>query len=247
MEKVIKKSQSNMEMKIPFLDYKAVNAPYFDEIQEAMMRVVHSGWYVLGPEVNTFEDELAEYCGTKYCVGLSSGLDALILILEAWIELGRIDQGDEVIVPANTYIATILAITKAGLSPVLVEPNLDDYNISCDEIEKAITARTKLILPVHLYGQCADMDKINAIAKRHKLLVMEDAAQAQGALYKGSRAGSLGDAAAHSFYPGKNLGAIGEAGAVTTSDSELAEMVSKLRNYGSEKKYHNEVKGLIIV
>lgn len=244
MEKVIKKSQSNMEMKIPFLDYKAVNAPYFDEIQEAMMRVVHSGWYVLGPEVNTFEDELAEYCGTKYCVGLSSGLDALILILEAWIELGRIDQGDEVIVPANTYIATILAITKAGLSPVLVEPNLDDYNISCDEIEKAITARTKLILPVHLYGQCADMDKINAIAKRHKLLVMEDAAQAQGALYKGSRAGSLGDAAAHSFYPGKNLGAIGEAGAVTTSDSELAEMVSKLRNYGSEKKYHNEVKGL---
>lgn len=231
-------------MKIPFLDYKAVNAPYFDEIQEAMMRVVKSGWYVLGPEVNTFEDELAEYCGAKHCVGVSSGLDALILILEAWIELGKIDRGDEVIVPANTYIATILAITKAGLSPVLVEPNLDDYNISCDEIEKAITARTKLILPVHLYGQCADMDKINAIAKRYKLLVMEDAAQAQGALYKGSRAGSLGDAAAHSFYPGKNLGAIGEAGAVTTSDSELAEMISKLRNYGSEKKYHNEVKGL---
>jgi dTDP-4-amino-4,6-dideoxygalactose transaminase len=244
MEKVMKSPEDNMEMKIPFLDYKAVNAPYFDEIQEAMMRVVKSGWYVLGPEVSAFEKELAHYCGAKHCVGVSSGLDALILILEAWIELGKIDRGDEVIVPANTYIATILAITKAGLSPVLVEPNLDDYNISCDKIEKAITTRTKLILPVHLYGQCADMDKINAIAKRYKLLVIEDAAQAQGALYKGSRAGSLGDAAAHSFYPGKNLGAIGEAGAVTTSDSELAEMISKLRNYGSEKKYHNEVKGL---
>jgi dTDP-4-amino-4,6-dideoxygalactose transaminase len=244
MEKVIKKSQSNMEMKIPFLDYKAVNAPYFEEIEKAMMRVVHSGWYVLGPEIDAFEDELAGYCGTEHCVGVSSGLDALILILEGWKELGRLKEGDEVIVPANTYIASILAISTVGLTPVLVEPDLDSYNISPTEVEKAITPRSRVILPVHLYGQCADMDAINTIAEQHGLLVMEDAAQAQGALYKKSKAGSLGDAAAHSFYPGKNLGAIGEAGAVTTNDSELAEMITKLRNYGSEKKYHNQVKGL---
>lgn len=231
-------------MKVSFLDYKAVNAPYFEEIQTAMERVVHSGWYVLGPEVKAFEGELADYCGVEHCVGVSSGLDALILTIEAWVELGRLKQGDEVIVPANTYIATILAITKAGLCPVLVEPDMEDYNISCDQIEEALTPRTKLILPVHLYGQCADMDRIHAIAKTHGLLVMEDAAQAQGALYHGRKAGSLGDAAAHSFYPGKNLGAIGEAGAVTTNDADLADMVAMLRNYGSQKKYHNLVKGL---
>lgn len=231
-------------MKVPFLDYKAVNAPYFEEIQAAMERVVQSGWYVLGPEVKAFERELADYCGVEHCVGVSSGLDALILTIEAWVELGRLKQGDEVIVPANTYIATILAITKAGLCPVLVEPDMEDYNISCEQIEEALTPKTKLILPVHLYGQCADMDRIHAIAKTHGLLVMEDAAQAQGASYQGRRAGSLGDAAAHSFYPGKNLGAIGEAGAVTTNDDDLADMVAMLRNYGSEKKYHNLVKGL---
>ena len=230
--------------KIPFLDYQAVNAPYFEEIQEAMMRVVHSGWYVLGPEVKAFENELASYCGTQRSVGVSSGLDALILILEAWKEMGKLVEGDEVIVPANTYIASILAISKARLTPVLVEPELDSYNISSEEIEKAITSKTKVILTVHLYGQCADMDAINAIANHHSLLVMEDAAQALGATYKGRKAGALGDAAAHSFYPGKNLGAIGEGGAVTTNDSELADMVAKLRNYGSEKKYHNQVKGV---
>jgi dTDP-4-amino-4,6-dideoxygalactose transaminase len=233
-----------MGMQIPFLDYKAVNAPYFEELEKAIKRVVRSGWYVLGPEVDAFEDELADYCGSKHCVGVSSGLDALILILEAWKELGKLALGDEVIVPANTYIASILAISKVGLTPVLVEPDLDSYNISPAEIKKAITSRTRVILPVHLYGQCADMNAINALAKQHALLVMEDAAQAQGALYEKSRAGSLGDAAAHSFYPGKNLGAIGEAGAVTTDDPELAEMIIKLRNYGSEKKYHNQVKGL---
>jgi len=230
--------------KIPFLDYQAVNAPYFEEIQEAMMRVVHSGWYVLGPEVKAFENELASYCRTQRSVGVSSGLDALILILEAWKEMGKLIEGDEVIVPANTYIASILAISKARLTPVLVEPELDSYNISPEEIEKAITSKTKVILTVHLYGQCADMDAINAIANHHSLLVMEDAAQALGATYKDRKAGALGDAAAHSFYPGKNLGAIGEGGAVTTNDSELADMVAKLRNYGSEKKYHNQVKGL---
>jgi len=229
---------------IPFLDYKAVNAPYFEEIQDAMMRVVTSGWYVLGPEVSSFEKELASYCGTSCAVGVSSGLDALILILEAWKELGKLKVGDEVIVPANTYIASILAISKAGLTPVLVEPKIESYNVSPLEVEKAITSRSKVILPVHLYGQCADMEPICAIARKYGLLVMEDAAQAQGARYKGQRAGGLADAAAHSFYPGKNLGAIGEGGAVTTSDPELAEMVTKLRNYGSEKKYHNLVKGV---
>lgn len=230
--------------RIPFLDFSAVNAPYFPDIQEAMMRVVRSGRYVLGPEVNAFEEELAAYCGVSHCVGVSSGLDALILILEAWKQLGKLNAGDEVIVPANTYIASILAISKAELTPVLVEPDLESYNLDPAEVEKVVTSKTKVILPVHLYGRCADMDAINAIASQHGLLVMEDAAQAQGALYRGKRAGGLADAAAHSFYPGKNLGAIGEGGAVTTNDPQLAAMIAKLRNYGSEIKYHNQVKGV---
>lgn len=228
---------------IPFLDYRAVNAPYFEQIQNAVRRVLESGWYVLGKEVSSFEAEYASYCGTSHCVGLSSGLDALILILEAWKELGRIKTGDEVVVPANTYIASILAITKAGLEPVLVEPDEQTYNIDPFLIERAITFKTKAIMAVHLYGQCADMDSINAIAEKHGLLVMEDAAQAHGATYKEKKAGNLSHAAAHSFYPGKNLGAIGEGGAVTTNDPELANMVAVLRNYGSKKKYHNQVKG----
>lgn len=229
---------------IPFLDYRAVNESYFKEIQAAVRRVLESGWYVLGKEVSSFEAEYAAYCGTSHCVGVSSGLDALILILEAWKELGSLRVGDEVIVPANTYIASILAISKAGLAPVLVEPDERTYNIDPNRIEAAITTKTRAIIAVHLYGQCADMDSINVIARKHGLLVMEDAAQAHGATYSGRKAGSLSDAAAHSFYPGKNLGAIGEAGAVTTNDLKLANIVSILRNYGSEKKYYNQVKGV---
>lgn len=230
-------------MNIPFLDYRAVNEPYFEEIQAAVKRVLESGWYVLGTEVSSFEKEYAAYCGTAHCVGVSSGLDALVLILEGWKSLGKLQAGDEVIVPANTYIASILAISKAGLKPVLVEPDSKTYNLDPDLIEAAVTGRTKAIMAVHLYGQCADMAPIYAIAQQHNLLVMEDAAQAQGATYKDRKAGNLADAAAHSFYPGKNLGAIGEGGAVTTNDSQLAETVAMLRNYGSKAKYYNQLKG----
>jgi dTDP-4-amino-4,6-dideoxygalactose transaminase len=231
-------------MNIPFLDYRAVNEPYFAEIQQAVARVLHSGWYVLGPEVEAFEKEFAAYCGTKHCVGVSSGLDALICILEAWKLLGKLQEGDEVIVPANTYIASILAVSKVHLVPILVEPDERTYNLNPDLIETAITTKTRVIMAVHLYGQCADMERIHEIARRCNLLVMEDAAQAHGATYKGRVAGNLSDAAAHSFYPGKNLGALGESGAVTTNDPQLAEMISMFRNYGSEKKYHNKFKGL---
>lgn len=229
---------------IPFLDYRSVNEPYFAQMEEAFRRVLHSGWYVLGKEVEAFEQEYAAYCGTRHCVGVSSGLDALVLILRGWKELGRLRAGDEVIVPANTYIATILAVTEAGLVPVLVEPDQATYNLDPLRVEEVVTPRTKVILPVHLYGQCADMDPIRAIAQEYGLLVMEDAAQAQGSTYRGRKAGALSDAAAHSFYPGKNLGAIGEGGAITTDDPELARMVRLLRNYGSEVKYHNLVKGV---
>ena len=229
---------------IPFLDYRAVNEPYFDEIQDAVKRVLESGWYVLGQEVSSFESEYAAYCGTQHCVGVSSGLDALILILEAWKELGLLQLGDEVIVPANTYIASILAISKAGLVPVLVEPDEKTYNLDSSRLQDVITNKTKVIMAVHLYGQCADMDPICEVAREHDLLVMEDAAQAHGATYKDKKAGNLSDAAAHSFYPGKNLGAIGEGGAVTTNDPQLSEMIEMLRNYGSQKKYFNQVKGV---
>ena len=229
---------------IPFLDYRAVNAPYFEDIGRAVQRVLESGWYVLGEEVSSFEAEYKAYCGTNHCIGVSSGLDALILILEAWKELGKLKVGDEVIVPANTYIASILAISKSGLEPILVEPDERTYNLDPNRITDAISPKTKVIMAVHLYGQCADMDPINSMAEKHGLLVMEDAAQAHGATYKGKKAGNLSVAAAHSFYPGKNLGAVGEAGAVTSNDPELAEMISMLRNYGSKKKYHNLVKGV---
>ena len=230
-------------MKIPFLDYRAVNEPYFEEIQAAVKRVLESGWYVLGTEVASFEKEYASYCGTEHCIGVSSGLDALLLILEGWKELGKLQIGDEVIVPANTYIASILAISKAGLTPILVEPDAKTYNLDPSLIEAAITDKTKAIMAVHLYGQCADMSSIYAIAQQYGLLVMEDAAQSQGATYKDRKSGNLADAAGHSFYPGKNLGAIGEGGAVTTNAPQLAEVVTMLRNYGSKKKYYNQIKG----
>jgi len=238
-----KTTNSGLVMMIPFLDYRAVNAPYFEDMQSAIRRVLESGWYVLGEEVSSFEEEYASYCGTNFCVGTSSGLDSLILIIEAWKELGLVENGDEIILPANTYIASVLAVSRAGLKPVLVEPDDRTYNIDPERTAEAVTSKTKAIMAVHLYGQCADMDSINNIAAKYGLLVMEDAAQAHGATYMGKKAGGLSDVAAHSFYPGKNLGAVGEGGAVTTNNSELAEIISMLRNYGSEKKYHNKVKG----
>ncbi len=226
-------------MKVPFLDLKAAYLELKDELDAAYRRVMESGWYVLGAETEAFEREFAEYCGTRHCVGVGNGLDALYLILRGC----GIGAGDEVIVPANTYIATWLAVSRAGAAPVPVEPDINTYNIAPELIEAAITERTKAILPVHLYGQPAEMDAINKIARLYNLKVIEDAAQAQGAKYRGNRAGSLGDAAGFSFYPGKNLGAFGDAGAVTTDDDELAEKIRMLRNYGSKQKYFNEIKG----
>jgi len=229
---------------IKFLDLKKVNDAHGAEISEAIQRVLDSGWYLLGQEGQAFEQEFATFCGAKHCLGVANGLDALILILMGYRELGIMQEGDEVIVPANTYIASILAISRAGLKPILVEPDERTYNIDPTLIESAITERTKAIMAVHLYGQCADMDPINAIAKKHGLKVIEDAAQAHGATYRGRKTGSLGDAAGFSFYPGKNLGALGDGGAVTTSDDALAEAIRALRNYGSQKKYHNIYKGM---
>lgn len=224
---------------IPFLDLKAGYLEIKDELDAAYRRVMDSGWYILGSEVEAFESEFAEYCGATYCIGVGNGLEALHLILRAY----GIGPGDEVIVPANTYIATWLAVSQCGALPVAVEPLGATYNIDPSRLEEAITPRTRAIMPVHLYGQTAAMDEINAVAARHGLKVVEDGAQAQGARYKGRRAGSLGDAAGFSFYPGKNLGAFGDAGAVVTSDQGLSDKIKALRNYGSRVKYHNEVKG----
>ena len=229
---------------ISFLDLKSINAQYREELVAAATRVIDSGWYILGNEVEQFEKEFAHYCETKYCLGVANGLDALILILRAYKELGIMAEGDEVIVPANTYIASILAISENGLKPVLVEPDVHTCNLNPALIEQHITEKTKAILTVHLYGQVTGMDEINAIAKKYNLKVIEDCAQAHGALYKGKKVGSLGDAAGFSFYPGKNLGALGDAGAVTTSDPELAQTLRAIRNYGSHEKYKNLYKGL---
>ena len=229
---------------IKFLDLKKVNDAHGAEISAAIQRVLDSGWYLLGEEVSSFEREFADYCGAKHCLGVANGLDALILILMAYRELGVMAEGDEVIVPANTYIASILAISRAGLKPVLVEPDERTYNIDPTLIEAAITEKTKAIMAVHLYGQCTDMDPICSIAKKHGLKVVEDAAQAHAATYRGRKTGSLGDAAGFSFYPGKNLGALGDGGAVTTNDDPLAEAIRTLRNYGSQVKYHNKYKGM---
>ena len=226
-------------MKVPFLDFVGPYDELKAELDDAYFRFMRSAWYVLGREVEAFEEEFAFYCGVKHCVGVGNGLEALHLILRAY----GIGEGDEVIVPSNTYIATWLAVSYAGAVPVPVEPNPQTFNLDPDRLEAAITRRTKAVMPVHLYGQPADMDPILAIARKHGLKVIEDNAQAQGARYKGCRTGSLGDAAGNSFYPGKNLGALGDAGAVTTDDPLLADRVRTLRNYGSKKKYYNECKG----
>jgi dTDP-4-amino-4,6-dideoxygalactose transaminase len=229
---------------IPFLDLKGLNAQYRDELIEACVRVIDSGWYVQGSEYSEFEKEFADYCGSSEAVGVSNGLDALILILRAYKEMGIIKDNDEVIVPSNTYIASILAISANNLTPVLVEPNIDDYLIDANKIEEKITPKTKAIMPVHLYGQTCDMDSINEIAKKYNLKVIEDSAQSHGAYYKDKRSGNLGDASGFSFYPGKNLGALGDGGAVTTNDKELANIIRALSNYGSHKKYENIYKGV---
>ena len=227
-------------MKVPFLDLKMPYEELREEFDAAYRRVMESGWYILGQEVEAFEAEFADYCGAKHCVGVGNGLEALHLILRA-LEIG---PGDEVLVPANTYIATWLAVSYTGATPVPVEPDEATFNLDPARVEAAITKRTRGILPVHLYGQPADMDPINALASRYGLKVIEDAAQAHGARYKGRRTGTLADAAGFSFYPGKNLGAFGDGGAVVTNDAEVAEKVRLLRNYGSHVKYHNEIKGV---
>lgn len=224
---------------IPFLDLKAPYAELREELDAAIARVLESGWYILGPEVEAFEAEYAEYCGARHAIGVANGLDALHLALRA-MDVGA---GDEVIVPSNTYIATWLAVSQCGARPIPVEPDETTYNLDPARIEAAITSRTRAILPVHLYGQPVDLDPIIAIARNHELRVLEDAAQSHGARYKGRRIGAHGDAVAWSFYPGKNLGALGDGGAITTNDDDLADRLRVLRNYGSQVKYVNEIQG----
>ena len=221
---------------IKFLDLQKVTARYADEIHEAVSRVIDSGWYLQGRENERFEFNYSKYIGTKHAIGVANGLDALIWIFRAYVEMGIMKPGDEVIVPANTYIASILAITENRLKPVLVEPSLATYQIDDTRIESAITSKTKAILIVHLYGQCAFTEKISQLCMKYNLKLVEDNAQAHGCLYRGRMTGSLGDAAGHSFYPGKNLGALGDAGAITTNDVVLARTVRALANYGSSKK-----------
>lgn len=225
---------------IKFLDLYKINEKYRKEIDERIKQVLDSGWYLLGKEDERFEQNFAQYCGTKYCVGVGNGLDALTLIIKAY----GFGCGDEIIVPANTYIASILAISYNGCTPVLVEPDINTYNINPDLIEEKITDKTKAIMVVHLYGQAVEMEKIWTLAKKYNLKVIEDSAQGHGAIYKGKRAGNLGDASGFSFYPGKNLGCLGDGGAVTTNDKELADKIRALRNYGSNVKYHNIYKGV---
>lgn len=229
---------------ISFLDLKSINAQYRDELIDACTRVIDSGWYIQGNECKAFEQEFALYCGTKHCIGVANGLDALILIFRAYKEMGLMEDGDEVIVPSNTYIASILAISENNLVPVLVEPDVNTYLIDPSKIEEKITSKTKAILPVHLYGQICDMEPISEIAKKYNLKVIEDSAQSHGAYHGLKRSGNLGDASGFSFYPGKNLGALGDGGAVTTNDDTLAETIRALGNYGSHVKYENLYKGV---
>ena len=229
--------------KIPFLDLKEVNRPYFSEIEAVATELIRSGWYIRGKYCEQFESEFAKFCNVKHCVGVANGLDALSLVLKGWLELGRISEGDEVIVPANTFIASILAITQNRLVPVLVEPSEITYNLTAESISAAVTKKTRVVLPVHLYGQLAPMEEIMNIAAEHDLLVLEDAAQSHGAQVSNRFAGSIGHAGAFSFYPGKNLGALGDAGAVTTNDTKLAKVVRALGNYGSESKYEHDYAG----
>lgn len=224
---------------VPFLDLGRLHQSIREPLDVAYHRVVDSGWFIMGPELEAFEAELAQYCEVKHCIGVGNGLEALHLLLRAY----GIGPGDEVIVPSNTFIATWLAVSECGAVPVPVEPHIDTYNIDPTLIGHAITSRTRAIIPVHLYGQPADMDPIYVLAAKHGLIVIEDAAQAQGARYKGRRAGSLGHAAATSFYPGKNLGALGDGGAVLTNDDAIAEKVKQLRNYGSKIKYQHDLAG----
>ena len=226
-------------MSIPFLDLRAVNAAHREALLAACARVIDSGWYILGQELQAFEQEYAAWCGAAHAVGVGNGLDAMSLVLRAW----GVGPGDEVIVPSNTYIATWLAVTHVGATPVPVEPDAASFNIDPARIEAALTPRTKVLLPVHLYGRAADLAPILDIARRHSLRVLEDGAQAHGARYRGRRLGAHGDAVAWSFYPGKNLGALGDGGAVTTDDPALAARLRALRNYGSQVKYHNELAG----
>jgi dTDP-4-amino-4,6-dideoxygalactose transaminase len=229
---------------IKFLDLLKINQQYESEIKAAMNRVFDSGWYIQGEALKQFEKNYAAYCGSKHCIGVANGLDALILIIRAYKELGKLKEGDEVLVPSNTYIASVLAISENRLTPVLVEPDEKTFNIDPLKIEAAVTSRTRAILCVHLYGQLCEMDAINEVANKHGLLVIEDGAQSHGAIYKnGKKSGNLGDAAGHSFYPGKNLGALGDGGAVTTNDDELASAIRAIANYGSHKKYYNLYKG----
>ena len=233
---------------IKYLPLKQINDRYDAELHEAVGRVMDSGWYLKGEHTQRFEKNYATYIGTKYCVGVANGLDALTLILRAYIEKGVMESGDEVIVPANTFIASILSISDCGLTPVLVEPCIDTFQIDDSQIEEVITERTKALMIVHLYGRCAYTEKIGMICKKHQLKLIEDNAQAHGCFApmdngQWRRTGSLGDAAAHSFYPGKNLGALGDAGAVTTNDKELAQIIQDLGNYGSSKKYVFDYQG----
>jgi len=229
---------------IKFLNLKAINSQYSADLKQACADVIDSGWYIRGKYVDLFESEFAKYCGAEHCIGVANGLDALTLVLRAWKEQGKLNDGDEVIVQANTYIASILAITENNLKPVLVEPDVNTYNLSKNNIESALTEKTKVILPVHLYGQISPMKEIMELAEQHHLLVLEDCAQSHGASLNGVKCGAWGHAAAFSFYPGKNLGALGDAGAVTTSDKELAGIVNALGNYGSVTKYKNDFLGV---
>jgi dTDP-4-amino-4,6-dideoxygalactose transaminase len=229
---------------ISFLNLKKLNSQYRRDLVKAATRVIDSGWYIRGEEVNSFEAEFAAYCGTQHCIGVANGLDALTIVLQAWKEMGLITDGDEVIVPANTYIATILAISANKLKPILVEPDICTYNLCPDKVSAAITSKTRAIIAVHLYGQMAPMPEILKVANRHKLLVLEDAAQAHGAGIDNKKAGNWGNAGCFSFYPGKNLGALGDAGAVTTNSLELAKVIRALANYGSYEKYKNAYQGI---
>ncbi|WP_281228041.1 DegT/DnrJ/EryC1/StrS family aminotransferase [Flavobacterium aquiphilum] len=229
---------------IKFLDLQKINAQYKTELTQAFNRVLDSGWYIMGAELKLFETDFANYCGTKHAIGVANGLDALILIIRAYKEMGIFQDGDEILVPSNTYIASILAISANNLVPVLVEPKLEAFNIDVLLIESKITSKTKAILPVHLYGQLCDMPVIITIAKKYNLKVIEDCAQAHGAILENKKAGNWGDAAGFSFYPGKNLGALGDAGAITTNDDNLASCLRALLNYGSQVKYKNLYKGV---
>ncbi|UCR83297.1 DegT/DnrJ/EryC1/StrS family aminotransferase [Pseudomonas chlororaphis] len=231
-------------MNIPFLDLKGINHEYADQLKAACSRVIDSGWYLMGRELEQFEAAFAEYCGSRHAIGVANGLDALTLILRAWKEQGKLQAGDEVIVQSNTFIATISAILENDLAPILVDVDPATHNLDIEAVERAISEKTRVILPVHLYGQLSPMPQIMALAHKHGLLVLEDAAQAHGAELAGRKAGNWGDAAAFSFYPGKNLGALGDGGAITTNDAELAILVRALGNYGSRIKYQHDYQGV---